>query len=99
MTDTVVGTDVLAVERRPPAGIRTLNRPVQRNALSLAMMQAVTAELERPGEDPEVRAIVLRGAGHIVSFGYDLRELVGRTQEDEQVVFDAYVRMMELVQR
>jgi enoyl-CoA hydratase/carnithine racemase len=99
MTDTVVETDVLTVERRLPAAILTLNRPEQRNALSLAMMQAVTAELKRLGEDPEVRAIVIRGAGRIFSSGHDLRELVGRMQEDEQVIFDACVRMMELVQR
>ena len=99
MSETAVVPGLLAVERRAPAAIITLNRPEQRNALSLELMLALTAELERQGGDPEVRAIVLRGAGPVFSSGHNLRELVGRTQADELEVFEACARMMELVQR
>jgi enoyl-CoA hydratase/carnithine racemase len=99
LSDTAVVPDLLEVERRPPAAIITLNRPKQRNALSLELMEALTAELERQAADAEVRAIVLRGAGPVFSSGHNLRELVGVTQERELEVFEACSRMMQLIQR
>lgn len=53
----------------------TLDRPDRRNAQTLAMwrgLDRVTAELS---EDPQVRAVVLRGAGGSFSAGLDLDEL------------------------
>ena len=41
----------------------TLNRPDKGNAYVLAMIHRLMAEIERSGASPEVRAIVLRGAG------------------------------------
>jgi enoyl-CoA hydratase/carnithine racemase len=99
LPETAVVSSALAVERRSPATIITLNRPEQRNPLSLELMNALSAELERQASDPEVRAIVLRGAGPVFSAGHNLRELVGRTQAEELEIFDACTRMMELVQR
>ena len=82
-----------------PAVLVTLNRPEQRNALSTPLMRELTAELERQSERPEVRAIVLRAAGPAFSAGHALRELVDRTLEQEQAIFDTCTRMMETVQR
>jgi enoyl-CoA hydratase/carnithine racemase len=97
MTD--VTTDRhLEVELREPAAFITLNRPSQRNPLSLPLMQELAAELERLGEDESVRAIVIRGAGPGFSAGHNLKELVDRTIEDEREIFDACSRMMALVQ-
>lgn len=41
----------------------TLNRPDRRNALSSALIEAVRAQLALAKDDPDVRAIVLTGAG------------------------------------
>lgn len=41
----------------------TLNRPDRRNALSSALVQAIRDRLAAAKDDPEVRAIVLTGAG------------------------------------
>ena len=46
-----------------PAVVITLNRPDKLNALSVALMRELTAELERQGERDEVAVIVIRGAG------------------------------------
>ena len=89
----------LLVEDALPAVLVTLNRPEQRNALSTPLMLELTDELERQSARPEVRAIVLRANGPAFSAGHDLRELVDRTLEDEQAVFEACTRMMETIQR
>ena len=50
----------------------TLNRPEKRNALSNALRGQIFAALEAADSDPEVRVIILRGAGTCFSSGYDL---------------------------
>jgi enoyl-CoA hydratase/carnithine racemase len=52
----------------------TLNRPEAGNALNGALSSALHAELTAAGENPEVRAIVLTGAGEkIFCAGMDLK--------------------------
>jgi enoyl-CoA hydratase/carnithine racemase len=89
----------LLVEDALPAVVVTLNRPEQRNALSTPLMRELTEELERQSTRPEVRVVVLRANGPAFSAGHDLRELTGRTLEDEQAIFDVCTRMMETIHR
>ncbi|HKA12580.1 MAG TPA: enoyl-CoA hydratase-related protein, partial [Candidatus Dormibacteraeota bacterium] len=89
----------LQVEDALPAVLITLNRPEQRNALSTPLMQELTDELERQSARPEVRVVILRANGPAFSAGHDLKELVDRTLEEEQEVFEVCTRMMEKVQR
>ena len=58
---TATESTVLA-ERRGHLGILTLNRPQALNALSLAMIRAVTGQLLAWRDDPQVGAVLLRGA-------------------------------------
>ena len=53
----------------------TLNRPESRNALSLGMLLALSAELQRVAIDPSVRVVVLTGAGPAFCAGHDLKEI------------------------
>ncbi len=55
----------------------TLNRPARRNALSLAMLEALDDALSQVDADRSVRAVVLAGAGPAFCAGHDLRELTG----------------------
>jgi enoyl-CoA hydratase len=50
----------------------TLNRPAKRNALSNALRGEIFKALEQGDRDPEVRVMILRGAGTCFSSGYDL---------------------------
>ncbi len=50
----------------------TLNRPNKRNALSNALRGEIFRALEEGDADPEVRVMILRGAGTCFSSGYDL---------------------------
>lgn len=51
----------------------TLNRPEARNAMSLAMNQALEAQLAAAELDPRVRCIVLTGAGNGFCAGGDVK--------------------------
>ncbi|MDQ7250905.1 enoyl-CoA hydratase [Dongia sedimenti] len=53
----------------------TLNRPAQRNALSIALMEAIIAELDRIKTDGGVRVAIITGAGPSFCSGHDLKEL------------------------
>src|SRR5260370_34322470 len=93
-----ISFDYLLVEHAPPAAVITLNRPDQLNALSTALMTALTAELERQAARPEVRAIVIKGAGRAFSAGHDLKEMLDRSLDDEREIFAVCNRLMATVQ-
>lgn len=54
----------------------TLDRPEKRNALGSAMVEALHAALDSADLDPEVRVVVLAGAGKDFCAGADLDELL-----------------------
>jgi enoyl-CoA hydratase/carnithine racemase len=87
------------VHRDGPAARITLNRPAQRNALSLELMRAVTDALGELGGDTSVRAIVVDGAGPAFCAGHDLHEMVGRDLPFYQRVFDECTAMMDALHR
>ena len=67
--------DVLT-ETRNEVAFLTLNRPAALNALTLSMIGALDAALERAAAAPGVRLVVLRGAGEkAFCAGGDLRSL------------------------
>ena len=53
----------------------TLNRPAQRNALSLDVMAALHKELNAVAVDPGVHVVVIAGAGPGFCSGHDLKEI------------------------
>jgi enoyl-CoA hydratase/carnithine racemase len=65
------------VLRNDEGGIATLtlNRPAQRNALSLALIDALRASIDAIAADRGVRAVVLAANGPAFSSGHDLKEL------------------------
>jgi enoyl-CoA hydratase/carnithine racemase len=56
----------------------TLNRPEQRNALNGAALHEIGQALDRAESAPEVRAVIVRGAGGCFSSGFDLKEQMER---------------------
>src|SRR5271170_7210893 len=79
----------------------TLDAPASRNALGLAMIEALTAAFEVIAADPAVRAVVLAGDGPALSSGHDLREIrAHRNDPDRGAEYDAALmaRCAELMQ-
>jgi enoyl-CoA hydratase len=60
--------------KRGRIAVVTLDRPEALNAYDVAMRDDLHAVLGAVDEDPEVRVLVLRGAGRAFSAGGDLRE-------------------------
>lgn len=56
-------TDKMIAEKDGPIGWMIYNNPARHNAMSLEMQQAIPVILEDFRNDPEVRVVVLRGAG------------------------------------
>ena len=67
----------LTVAFQGATAIVTLDRPAQRNALSLALMREVIECLGELERNREARMIILAAAGPAFCAGHDLREMTG----------------------
>ncbi len=66
--------EVLVYARDGAVARITLNRPDKRNAQNIRMLEDLSTAVARAGADPEVRVIILSGAGPCFSAGHDLAE-------------------------
>jgi enoyl-CoA hydratase/carnithine racemase len=66
---------MLREERRDAISILTLTRPDARNSLSLDMLAALQAAIDRLSTDRDVSAVVLAATGPAFCAGHDLKEL------------------------
>jgi len=65
---------VLIEKQSPQITVVTLNRPERRNALTIELMNDLTAAIENAAADPATRIVMLRGAGKAFCTGLDLQE-------------------------
>ena len=67
------------------AGIMTLTlaHAKSRNALSVAMMEALSSAIERAAGDEAVRAVIVAAEGPAFSAGHDLKELTAHRGDDD----------------
>ena len=63
---------VVLYEERDTLGIITLNRPEKLNTLNEAVIAGIADSIEQAAASPDVRAVVIRGAGRAFTAGYDL---------------------------
>lgn len=83
--------EVLA-EVRNHIGHLTLNRPAGLNALTLNMVRQLHRQLDAWGQDPQVHAVVLRGAGEkAFCAGGDIRSLYDSFKSGETLHEDFFV--------
>ncbi|HEU4367574.1 MAG TPA: enoyl-CoA hydratase/isomerase family protein [Methylomirabilota bacterium] len=75
--------ETILYEKKRPVATITLNRPEALNAISQQMTAELHRALDEGDADPEVRAIILTGAGRGFSAGYDIaRRADGRAPLD-----------------
>jgi enoyl-CoA hydratase/carnithine racemase len=76
----------------------TLNRPRQYNALSLGLIAAIQRELDTIRDDPDVKVVVIAGAGPGFCAGHDLKELrANRERAFYETTFTACSRLMQSI--
>lgn len=94
-----MASDLVLYERQGRLAYVTLNRPEVLNAFNADSLHALDEALAQAVADPEVRIVILRGAGRAFSAGADLR---GRRREEagmhEDVVDDG-LRLHESIER
>ena len=79
-------TDMVYMEKgEDGVAVVYLNQPKKKNAINATMMDLLTDCFHEADEDPEVRAIVLRGSGNCFTSGGELSQSRGRR-------FRAYAR-------
>ncbi|SDY74187.1 2-(1,2-epoxy-1,2-dihydrophenyl)acetyl-CoA isomerase [Amycolatopsis xylanica] len=73
-------SDVLLTADAEGVRTLTLNRPKAYNSMTVELKELLLAALREAADDPEVRAVVLTGAGKAFCAGQDLKEHVGLLQ-------------------
>lgn len=90
--------EFLQVEQTAGIARVTLDHPAKRNALSLALMQELSACLRTLGAAPETRVVILAANGPAFCAGHDLRELMERSVNDYRQLFEVCVELMTTIQ-
>jgi enoyl-CoA hydratase len=68
-----MSTDIVLIDEPAPMVRRiTMNRPEKRNSLIHPLRGAILESLREADRDPDVRCMIIRGAGPSFSAGYDL---------------------------
>jgi len=65
----------------------TMNRPERKNAFTVEMFDLLGDTLREAAGDPQVRCIVLTGAGDAFSSGLDLIEAAGQVERLDRIAF------------
>jgi enoyl-CoA hydratase/carnithine racemase len=90
--------EILLEELSPPIAWLTLNRPANRNAMTLTLWKRLAAAMRRLAGEESVRVIILTGAGEqAFSAGADIMEIDHIRQSSERIT--AYLEAVEEVMR
>ncbi len=77
-------SDVMLIEDRDGVRLLTMNRPDKMNALNNALTKAILDNLYAADADPNVRAVVLTGAGRGFCAGADVTEFAGMGNDNPE---------------
>ena len=79
------------------ARVISWDRQARRNAWDLATMTAIADAIEAAGADPEVRCVVLRGAGEHFSAGDDLQAAIEADSAAWAATIEGFQRLTRVV--
>lgn len=91
-------SDLVQYQQSGPAAVITISRPDKRNALSRALIAALTAAFQRAAADPAARCVILTGSGPAFCAGMDLDELRGTIENatETELVWDDAAKLSAL---
>jgi methylglutaconyl-CoA hydratase len=87
------------MEMRGRAVVLTLNRPDKRNALSRALISALTDKFSQVRDEKNIRSVILTGAGSTFCAGMDLAELsetIDKKSEEANIAWEDALRLARL---
>ena len=83
------------VERQGGVSVLTLNRPESYNALGISICEALANTVIDEGSDPEVKVLVLTGAGKAFSGGGDIKGMSEYLDSDPVLFFKRLVMFLD----
>ncbi len=99
MTQVETGTDHLLARIEDGIGHITLNRPEARNAMSGEMTSALAAVLENFELNPDVKCVVLTGAGKGFCAGGDVKGMAASSEGGASITIDGAIHRQRVNQR
>jgi enoyl-CoA hydratase/carnithine racemase len=87
----------VTTEQQGPARLVIWDRGARRNAWDLETMTAIADAIEAAGADPQVRCVVLRGAGEHFSAGDDLHAATEADSAAWAATIEGFQRMTRVV--
>ena len=90
-------TGHVLVSRNGDIGEVLLDNPARRNPLGLAVLRDLIAAVTGLGADPAVRVIVISGTPPAFSAGHDLAEMVDRSDDFYEELFDVCCELMAVI--
>ncbi len=91
------GEQFVLERRQGQVAVVTLNEPEARNPLSPQLVRDVTAVLQRLASDPDVRVVVLTGAGRGFCAGADLRRMRSASPLEDRDEYDEILILNRLL--
>jgi len=89
---TTLAGDHLLYERDGRAAFLTFNRPDARNAMTFEMYEGLHDVCERVDEDPDLRVLVLRGAGdRAFASGTDIRQFLAFETREHALEYEGRI--------
>ncbi|CAN7489138.1 enoyl-CoA hydratase-related protein [Bosea sp. LjRoot9] len=88
MTETILSQTVLSQTVLPGIVQVTMNRPERKNALDRASYQGLIDAIGAAEADPQIRAIVLTGAGGCFTSGNDIKDFAAVSDSGPRVAMD-----------
>src|SRR5258707_4151771 len=89
------GTDELLCAIQDRVAVITLNRPEARNSLSDHLTPALRRMIKRNGDDPDVGALLITGAGSAFCSGGDVKGMGGNSAAPAMSFTDKVARLKE----
>jgi enoyl-CoA hydratase/carnithine racemase len=86
-----MGYETIIVGQKEHIGIITLNRPEQLNAFSSQLAHDLNSALRELDQDPQIRAVIIKGAGRAFCAGIDVNEI----SDKDVVEIRAWVKAMD----
>ena len=90
-------TGHVRASRNGDIGEVLLDNPARRNPLSLAVLRDLISAVSEFGADPAVRVIVISGTPPAFSAGHDLAEMVDRSGDFYEELFDVCCELMAVI--
>ena len=84
-------------EKKGPIGHLILNRPEQRNALSIDLMQEIYNKLIEISSDRTIKVLIIKANGPDFCSGHDMNELIGKDLDHYRKIFSISTNMMKQI--